>query len=123
MSSVCPTLSTMPLLSILAEALELGDEIVGADGQGGQAVDAFAVGDVGADEAGLRVASGDRHARHRRALRVDEAAGDGAGRLLRERRGAERQQHAHRHASNAEALLMSIGPPASGGASGMRAPT
>ena len=54
MSSDWPTLTTMALFSILREALELGSQIVGADGQRRQPIDAFSVSDACAYEPGLR---------------------------------------------------------------------
>ena len=81
-------------------------------GRARQTVDAFAVGDVRADEAGLRVLARDRDARDRRALVVDDPARDVAGRLLRECGPCAGRAHVtstHSHASGAETLLMRIG--------------
>ena len=82
MSMVWPTLTMMPGCSTLAKPGELGGDGVGADRQRVQAVDARRIGDVGADEAGLRVRCGDGDARNRGVLRVGDAAGDVAGGLL-----------------------------------------
>ena len=54
-SVVCDDVDDDPLAIEGAEPLELGGDLVGADRQRRQAIDAFAVGHLGADEAGLRV--------------------------------------------------------------------
>ena len=72
------------------EALELGQEVVGADRQRRQPVDPFRVAEIRAREAGLRVPHRDHHPRDRRALGVDDSSADVAGGLLRERRTRER---------------------------------
>ena len=94
----------------LGEPCQVRGQIVCADGKGVQSVDPFRVRDGGSAEARLRVQGRDIHAWNRRALIVQDAAGDVTGRLLREhwRSGQpQRAQDDHRVDDPLHALFAS----------------
>ena len=64
------------------ESGKLRDDVVGADGHRVEVIQAFAVADVGAREAGGRVGGRHRGAGDRHPLRIEHEAGDRAGGLL-----------------------------------------
>ena len=68
------------------ETLKLGGQVVRADRQRREAVDARAVRDFRTGESRCGVLASDRHAGHDGALGIDDSAGDGSRGLLRPRR-------------------------------------
>src|SRR5205814_2739802 len=80
------------LLDHRRKAWKFACDVVEADGQGGEPVDAFGVAHFRAAEAGRRTLRSDRGTGNARALFIDDAAGNVAGRLLRQGGGAGEQE-------------------------------
>ena len=76
----------------LVEARKFGGDVIGSDGQRQEAIDAFRVRHLGADETRRVVLTSNRNARDSGPLSVGDAPGDAACGLLRVGRGGERNQ-------------------------------